>query len=117
MMAFAGSGGIAMFVTANTTIQLTVPDHLRGRVMSLYTTSFSLSVPVGGLVMGAVGSAAGVPVALGLGGALTALVGVAGLAWMRTIPSAQEPEHVVPVAADAAPVAGVEASLRTLRRP
>ena len=51
-MVIAGAGGIGMAVTANTTIQLHVPDHLRGRVMSVYTTVFAGSVPAGGLIMG-----------------------------------------------------------------
>ena len=49
-----------MAATGNTTIQLAVPDQLRGRVMSVYTTVFSASVPIGGLAMGAVASAFGV---------------------------------------------------------
>ena len=36
-----GLGAITMAATANTTIQLAVPDHLRGRVMSVYTTVFA----------------------------------------------------------------------------
>ena len=40
-MVVVGAGGIGMAVTANTTIQMSVPDHLRGRVMSLYTTVFA----------------------------------------------------------------------------
>ena len=35
-----GAGGIAMAMTANTSIQLSVPDGLRGRVMAVYTTVF-----------------------------------------------------------------------------
>ena len=35
-----------MAATGNTMIQLAVPDHLRGRVMSVYTTVFSASVPI-----------------------------------------------------------------------
>ena len=42
-----------MAATGNATIQLAVPDGLRGRVMSVYTTVFSASIPIGGLVMGA----------------------------------------------------------------
>jgi MFS family permease len=84
-MAIAGAGGIAMAVTANTTIQLAVPDHLRGRVMSFYTTIFSASVPAGGLLMGAVASTWGVPLSLFLGAILTLAVGVAGWVWLGRI--------------------------------
>ena len=88
-MAVAGAGGIAMAVTANTTIQLAVPDHLRGRVMSFYTTIFSASVPAGGLLMGAIASAGGVPLSLFLGAILTLAVGVAGWLWLGRIRLAQ----------------------------
>jgi MFS family permease len=88
-MAVAGAGGIAMAVTANTTIQLAVPDELRGRVMSFYTTIFSASVPAGGLLMGAIASAGGVPLSLFLGAILTLVVGVAGWVWLGRIRMAQ----------------------------
>ena len=88
-MAIAGAGGIAMAVSANTTIQLAVPDHLRGRVMSFYTTIFSASVPAGGLLMGAVASAGGVPLALFVGALLTLGVGIGGWVWLGRIRVAQ----------------------------
>ena len=40
-MFFVGLGAIAMAATANTTIQLAVPDQLRGRTMAVYTTVFA----------------------------------------------------------------------------
>ncbi len=83
LMVLIGFGSILMAATGNTTIQLAVPDHLRGRVMSVYTTVFSASVPVGGLAMGAIASAFGVPVAIALGGALALLAGLGALAWGR----------------------------------
>ena len=48
-----------MAATANTTIQLAVPDELRGRVMSVYTTVFVGSTPFGGLLMGWIAPASG----------------------------------------------------------
>ncbi len=79
----AGLGAISMAATANTAIQLTVPDALRGRVMSVYTTVFAGSTPIGGLIIGAVASSAGVPAAFAVGGALSILVGVGAIAWYR----------------------------------
>lgn len=87
LMFIAGWGVIAMAATTNTTIQLAVPDILRGRVMSVYTTVFAGSVPLGGLFAGGVAAAGGVPVALALGGVL-ALVTVA-VAALR-LPGARE---------------------------
>ena len=80
-MFVAGLGAIAMAVTGNTTIQLTVPDHLRGRVMSVYTTVFAASVPVGGLLMGWIASAWSVPLALMVGALLTLATGA--WAWFQ----------------------------------
>ena len=50
-MAAVGVGTILMAATANTVIQLAVPDELRGRVMGLIMTSFGaaqvLGLPIG----------------------------------------------------------------------
>ena len=83
LMVLIGFGSILMAATGNTTIQLAVPDQLRGRVMSVYTTVFSASVPIGGLAMGAIASAFGVPVAIAVGGVLSLLVGLGALVWGR----------------------------------
>lgn len=83
LMVVIGFGSILMAATANTTIQLAVPDQLRGRVMSVYTTVFSASVPIGGLAMGAVASGFGASLAIALGGVLSVAVGLGALAWGR----------------------------------
>ena len=83
LMVLVGFGSILMAATGNATIQLAVPDQLRGRVMSVYTTVFSASVPIGGLAMGAVASGFGVPTAIAFGGVLSVLVGLGALAWGR----------------------------------
>jgi len=84
-MLFAGGGGIAMSATANATIQLAVPDGLRGRVMSVYTTVFSASMPAGGLLMGSLASAVGIAEAIAIGGILSAVTGVAAVIWWGRI--------------------------------
>jgi predicted MFS family arabinose efflux permease len=83
LMVLIGFGSILMAATGNTTIQLAVPDQLRGRVMSVYTTVFSASVPIGGLAFGAAASAFGVSVAIALGGVLTLVIGLGAFAWGR----------------------------------
>jgi MFS family permease len=70
LMFMSGWGMISMAATTNTTIQLAVPDVLRGRVMSVYTTVFAGSVPLGGLFAGSVAAAYGAPAALAAGGAI-----------------------------------------------
>jgi MFS family permease len=85
LMVPIGAGGIAMAATANATIQLAVPDGLRGRVMSVYTTVFSASMPIGGLIMGALASSIGILEAIAIGGALSLATGVGALLWWRRL--------------------------------
>lgn len=70
LMAVVGWGLIAMAATTNTIIQLTVPDTLRGRVMSVYLTVFAGSSPIGALFAGTIAAAAGVAAAFLAGGLL-----------------------------------------------
>jgi MFS family permease len=85
LMVPVGAGGIAMAATANATIQLAVPDGLRGRVMAVYTTVFSASMPVGGLLMGILASSLGILPAILIGGLLSLATGLAALAWYRRL--------------------------------
>ncbi len=85
LMVPVGAGGIVMAATANATIQLAVPDGLRGRVMSVYTTVFSASMPIGGLLMGVLASSIGILEAIAIGGALSLLTGVIALVWWRRV--------------------------------
>jgi predicted MFS family arabinose efflux permease len=82
-MFFVGVGGISMAATANTVVQLAVPDRLRGRVMSVYTTVFAGSTPIGGLVTGAVASSVGVAFAIGAGAVLSLATGLVSVSWLR----------------------------------
>ena len=76
-----GAGGISMAAMANTTIQLNVPDVLRGRVMALYATVFAGSTPIGGLAFGALAAAVGAALAVTIGGAIALAVGLLGGVW------------------------------------
>ncbi|MHB8891478.1 MAG: MFS transporter [Candidatus Limnocylindrales bacterium] len=86
-MGFVGFGAITMAATANTMIQLAVPDELRGRVMSVYTTVFVGSTPFGGLLMGWIASRFGVDVSLAIAGTACALLGLLAFWWLRRIPA------------------------------
>jgi len=55
----------------NTLLQHHVPDHLRGRVMSLYSLCFNLA-PLGGLLAGAMAAAVDARFAVMVGGAIVA---------------------------------------------
>jgi MFS family permease len=56
----AGFGAILFYSTAQTLIQLAVPDALRGRIIGLWLIGFSASVPAGSLTAGWLGQRIGV---------------------------------------------------------
>ena len=71
-------GGLQTLSIASltTTIQTTVHDGMRGRVMSMITVIFFGFSTLGGLVAGIIGDRVGVPLALASGGVVTAAVAV-----------------------------------------
>lgn len=71
---FAGVGAIATAASANSLIQIAVPGPLRGRVMSVYTTVFAGSTPIGNGLTGGFGGLWGTPVALVMNGAVVVVV-------------------------------------------
>jgi MFS family permease len=84
-MLFVGLGAIGMTATANTTIQLAVPDELRGRVISVYTTVFVGSSPLGALLTGWIASTFGVDLSLAVAGVGCVAMGLVALVWLRRI--------------------------------
>lgn len=86
LMFVAGAGAISMMATANTVIQLEVPDELRGRVMSVYLTVFAGTNPIGGVAFGAIAANAGAPAAIGIGGAISLVAALVGVVWYRRLP-------------------------------
>ncbi len=75
-----GFAGILFTTTANTLLQMVVPDELRGRVMSLYVLLFMGSTPIGALFTGTMATAIGVPDALLVEAAICAVsLVIAGL--------------------------------------
>lgn len=58
---------------SNTLIQALTPDHVRGRVMSIFTLAFNGMFPLGSLVGGALAQRAGAPVATLVGGFIVLL--------------------------------------------
>lgn len=70
----------------NTTLQVTAPDAVRGRVMSLYSLVFGGITPVGAFLCGTVAEWYGVPAMFRLTGALsTASVVALALWWARLV--------------------------------
>ena len=72
------AGIAAMLVTALTTslVQLIVPDHLRGRVVSIYMVAFRGGMPLGSLATGFASNYVSVPVVLAINGGLVSLAGL-----------------------------------------
>ena len=56
---FGGWGMVSYLATANSYIQVSVPDELRGRVMSVYSFVFLGTVPIGNSIMGTIADKAG----------------------------------------------------------
>jgi MFS family permease len=65
-----GWGMVSYLATANSFIQLSVPDELRGRVMSVYSFVFLGTVPIGNAIMGVVADSIGTTQAVTLAGIL-----------------------------------------------
>jgi MFS family permease len=59
LLAVMGFCGMLFMTGANTTVQLSVPDDLRGRVMSLHTLMFAGMTPFGAFLVGSVVEAFG----------------------------------------------------------
>jgi MFS family permease len=81
LMLILGWSVISMAATTNTLIQMLVPDVLRGRVMSIFTTVFAGSTPIGGLLAGSIAGLLGVSAALAIGGVVA--LATAGFAALR----------------------------------
>lgn len=61
LLVLLGIASIIFSSTANTALQMIVPNELRGRVMSLYFLMFAGSTPIGAIITGTLASAIGVP--------------------------------------------------------
>ncbi len=81
LMGIVGWSTVAIGATTNTIIQLSVPDDLRGRVMSVYTTVFAGTTPVGSILAGAAASRIGVSTTLVLAGCITAGTTLIAAVW------------------------------------
>jgi MFS family permease len=87
LMMLAGFGIMATTAAMNTILQTLVEEHMRGRVMALYTMAFIGLSPVGALFGGALADRIGAPLTVGIGGA--ACVGLA-FWFARELPALRE---------------------------
>jgi MFS family permease len=80
--------------SSNTLIQTIVPDHLRGRVMALYSMMFLGMAPFGALLSGGLAHAIGAPGTVALGGGIC-VVGAAFFAQRLAATRIELDSHVV----------------------
>jgi MFS family permease len=80
-MVALGAATIVFLITANSTLQLTAPPEMRGRVMALYGIVFLGSTPIGGPIAGWVGEHLGPRAGLAGGGLIAVVTGALGL-WL-----------------------------------
>jgi MFS family permease len=66
----AGISSIITMSLVTSLVQLVAPDHLRGRVMSIYMVAFRGGMPLGSLVSGALVARIGLPAVLTINGLL-----------------------------------------------
>ena len=92
VLAALGVAQIVFMTSCNTTVQIAVPDELRGRVMGLYSLVFAGMTPIGALIMGMVAEHWGVSRACAVGGAagLVLILALTGT-WRRWHPAPAAP--------------------------
>jgi len=77
-----GAASISFTATANSSLQISAPDHLRGRVMSLYMLLFAGTTPIGGELTGFMAEHIGVRPTVGIEAAICAVGIAAALAYL-----------------------------------
>jgi MFS family permease len=70
LLALMGAGFMVQMAGTNTLLQMRVPEHLRGRVMSLHSALFLGVFPFSGIVAGVLADRVGEAPVLGVGGVL-----------------------------------------------
>lgn len=98
VLAVSGASTIIVITASNILLQHLVPEHLRGRVMALFTMSFLGMLPLSALLAGALAQVAGVQLVFVIAGAGTI---AAGHAFRRQLPRLRELARPVLVEAEA----------------
>ena len=90
LMVGMGWAMVTFLTTANTTLQLTTPGRLRGRVLSVYTIVFIGSTPIGSVIIGGLADLIDPRAAMVFG----AVLSIAAVLWAmrRPIPHPREQE-------------------------
>jgi MFS family permease len=91
-LALIGFSQIVFLAGSNSTLQMTVPDRLRGRMMSLYAFVFAGVTPIGSFLVGSIAEVFGVSVAFAAGGGLGLVCVLALTIWWVRSPARQSEE-------------------------
>lgn len=87
-LAVVGFFSTAFMATGNTTLQLTSDPQFRGRVMALWSVTFTGSTPIGGPVVGLVADTLGPRYGLGLGAIACVAAAIIGMLAVSRMPPA-----------------------------
>ena len=79
LLGLAGASLMTVFALFMTLVQSNVENHLRGRVVSVYTLAFRGAMPLGNLVAGALAGAFSAPKVLVANGIVMILMGLVTL--------------------------------------
>src|SRR5712692_640069 len=74
LLFFTGAALMMVFSTVTSLVQLTAPNEMRGRVMSIYMVAFRGGMPLGSLAGGYFATIIGAPKVIGINGVLLVLV-------------------------------------------
>jgi MFS family permease len=87
LLAVCGIAYTTYTAASNSTVQLTTPDHLRGRVLGIYFYAWIAPLPLGSPLIGWLSEVGGTELAFGVGGACAlATAGAGALAIRRSPP-------------------------------
>ncbi len=84
-LGFTGWGIVSFLALGNSFVQLTVPDELRGRVMSVYTLLFLGLSPVGNSLIGLIADALGADRAIMIGSIISLVMTVLMIGRLRKL--------------------------------
>ncbi len=82
MLFLVGLGAVSQLATANSILQITAPQRLRGRVMSVFTLMFLGMATIGNFIVGSIAHYIGTRGAVAIG-AVLCLLGVILLLWKK----------------------------------
>ena len=95
LLIVVGCGWMVLIAASNTALQTLADDHMRGRVMSLFSMMIVGMAPFGSLLAGWSADQVGAPIVVAVGGSCCA---VAGMVFARQLPRLREAARPILVA-------------------